>query len=409
MNRDQTADVFEQSDLPNSTQQLEIEEDGSENILENNTTAEKLSAPWWTLIVLAIAVLFMSSAATVLKYMDDITPLLRASWRLQGLTWILIPGAVYQWYKADAALKDRLRSSSWNIVMLVGAGLALGVHFGSWIASLDKTSLPHSLLFVTTSPLIIVFGRWCLHLLSKIPQHFNTSVLPSWLLFFLQKWKEDRPSLAETLGTIIGFVGVVITILDVSQGSDVSNSREHEVTLLGDGLAFLGAFCFVTYVTIGKKLREWLPLFLYVFPVTFVSAYSLLLAAVAIEGSSVFGLGTSDGFGWFSPPYVGWVAYLAVGPGLFGHTAVNNIIKYIDPIIVTVFLLMEPAIGSFIGWLFGVGDIPGIYTWIGGSVVLVATVWVSLAQSDADLSKWLPEPIARFFSPKRYTHLESSP
>ena len=74
------------SDLQDESEQhaLELEEEQNEsNIDTNTTTPPKSAAPWWTLIVLAIAVLFMSSAATVLKYMDDVTPILRASWRLQ--------------------------------------------------------------------------------------------------------------------------------------------------------------------------------------------------------------------------------------------------------------------------------------------------------------------------------------
>ena len=41
-------------------------------------------------------------------------------------------------------------------------------------------------------------------------------------------------------------------------------------------------------------------------------------------------------------------------------------------------LIMEPVIGSFIGWLIGVDSIPSIWTLIGGSVMILGLFLVTL-------------------------------
>jgi len=108
------------------------------------------------------------------------------------------------------------------------SGLALALHFGTWVPSLDKTSLTHSLLFVTAHPLVIVVG-----------------------MVFLAKIMTNQrsPTTFEVIGAVLGVLGAAITLLD--QG-DVQGS--HTVTAFGDFLAFLGAIFVVGYIVCGKIL-----------------------------------------------------------------------------------------------------------------------------------------------------------
>lgn len=43
-----------------------------------------------------------------------------------------------------------------------------------------------------------------------------------------------------------------------------------------------------------------------------------------------------------------------------GHTGINFVIKEIHPIVVSVTLLLEPVIGSLIGFFVGVSAFPGM-------------------------------------------------
>ena len=188
--------------------------------------------------------------------MDEIDPLLRASWRLQLTALILAPLAILQLYEIDHEVKSKLWSvSTAKIILASGAFLAL--HFGFWVTSLDYTSLTHSLLFVTAHPLVILIG----------------------MFLFVRK-----PNRLELIGGIAAFTGAAISMLDAG---DVQGDRS--VTFFGDQLAFFGAVFVVGYIVCGRILREWMPLFLYAFPVTIIGGLLLLPASLLLEdGFSVF-------------------------------------------------------------------------------------------------------------------------
>lgn len=48
--------------------------------------------------------------------------------------------------------------------------------------------------------------------------------------------------------------------------------------------------------------------------------------------------------------YAEVVAYLALGPGLVGHTGYNGVLRYVSPLVVSISLTMEPLFGSLLGW-----------------------------------------------------------
>ena len=49
------------------------------------------------------------------------------------------------------------------------------------------------------------------------------------------------------------------------------------------------------------------------------------------------------------------------------------------PLLVSLAVQLEPVLGPALGWALGVAAAPGLFTWIGGSVVLLATVGATLA------------------------------
>lgn len=64
---------------------------------------------------------------------------------------------------------------------------------------------------------------------------------------------------------------------------------------------------------------------------------------------------------------VAWCARMLTAAralGLLGHTMVNNLLEHLSPLIVSVVLLMEPLVGSLIGFAFGKQDMPGLFTWV---------------------------------------------
>ena len=181
------------------------------------------SVPAHVWLVLGVAICGVSSAGAIFTHVDEIDPLLRASWRLQLTAWILAPLAIWQLYQIDDEVKSKLWSVS-TAKIILASGVFLALHFGFWVTSLDYTSLTHSLLFVTAHPLVILIG----------------------MFLFVRK-----PNRLELIGGIAAFTGAAISMLDAG---DVQGDRS--VTFFGDQLAFFGAVFVVGYIVCGRILRE---------------------------------------------------------------------------------------------------------------------------------------------------------
>lgn len=57
----------------------------------------------------------------------------------------------------------------------------------------------------------------------------------------------------------------------------------------------------------------------------------------------------------------------------------NTLLRYMQPLIITLGCNVEPLIGSMLGWAVGVMAAPGAWTYVGGVLVMVSTVQVTVA------------------------------
>ena len=105
------------------------------------------AVPLHAWLILAAALVAVSSAGAVLQIIEGVPPILKASWRLQATSLLLLPFAVMQWKKMDNDSRKRFTEQR-NLGILIGSGVCLFLHFGLWVWSLDHTTLTHSLLFV---------------------------------------------------------------------------------------------------------------------------------------------------------------------------------------------------------------------------------------------------------------------
>jgi drug/metabolite transporter (DMT)-like permease len=300
-------------------------------------------------LLLGCAVLGVSSAGALFQHVDQIPPLLRASWRLQLTALLLAPFALMQWLNADESLQLKYKQSS-TIKIIILSGVFLAAHFGTWVASLDATSLTHSLLFVTSHPIIIVAGMMVLSKTSK---------------------DVEFPHRNEILGALIGFFGATLTLTSLGE-----EQGDHVVTLYGDLLAFAGGVFVVGYIVCGRLLRTWMPIFLYAFPVTLIGGVLLIPASYILE-SDFAEFGT---FGWLAMEYLPWFLLLAAIAGFLGHTGLNTCLRYVSPLVVSVAVTLEPVIGTLIGWAFFDSGTPDFRTVVGGIILLVGLLMVVIVQ-----------------------------
>ena len=290
--------------------------------------------PFHAWIILSAAVVAVSSAGAVLQSIDEIPPLLRMGWRLQATSLVLFPFAMVQWLRLDQENRSFVVNRR-NFSILFASGFCLFLHFATWGWSLDNTSLTHSLLFVTAHPLVFVIGAAII----------------------------GRPLLKrQSYGALLAFVGAALSLLSIGE--------DGEVTLIGDLAAFAGAVAIVGYLSAGRELRSWMPLFVYAFPVTFFAAILLTISSIFFETSDWNQILSITTFGWIDMIWLPAIAYLAIGPGLIGHTGINGVLKWLPPIVISVSVLIEPILGTFIGIMLGTANYPDYWTLIGGSIIL---------------------------------------
>eukprot|EP00803_Ostreobium_quekettii_P002181 evm.model.scf_1521.2 EVM.evm.TU.scf_1521.2 scf_1521:18740-24069(+) len=300
--------------------------------------------PAFALPLLIGAVLAVSSAAVVFTYMRDVPPVTLAAWRLQATSAVLLVGFVFQWHRLDKSE----RRHTWGASHLLAlSGCLLGAHFGLWVWGLRHTSLAHSLLFVSVSPILIAAGTWALG------------------------WPISR---LELVGTAVGVAGVGV----LASGGMVK--KQHGVHVMGDLASLAGAVTASGYLLLGAHMRSWMPIYIYAMPVTATAAMLLTLVCPVLEGSSVARVGPHGVFGWLaSVEHLPYVLYLALGPGLLGHTGLNTLLRYLPPLAVTLSLSMEPVVGSLLGWALRVSPFPNLWTICSGGILLSAVVLVVVA------------------------------
>lgn len=321
----------------------------TEGVASANSVGSSAQIPFHAWLVLGVALFAVSSAGAVFELIDGVAGLTKAAWRLQATTLVLLPGFLLQYSRADTELRQSWRGS---FGLLAISGICLALHFGTWLMSLDHTTLTHSLLFVTAHPLVIIVGMWLLR----------------------------RPATRkQSIGALVGFAGAAVVV--------GGGGGESGVSLYGDFLAFIGAVTVVGYLAIGRMVRGWMPLFLYAFPVTAISAVLLTVWAVQAEGLTIGIDEIAGAFGWISAAWIGYVVYLALGPGLAGHTGINAVLRWIPPLIISMVLILEPVIGSLIGWIVGVDTIPGTWTLIGGGLMVSGLALVTLESDSADAAE----------------------
>ncbi|OPZ59644.1 MAG: EamA-like transporter family protein [Synergistetes bacterium ADurb.Bin520] len=199
-----------------------------------------------------------------------------------------------------------------DLVTVGGAGFFLALHFATWIASLDHTSVASSVVLVNTIPLWV-------GLLGPLVAGER-----------LSRWTVGGMALAFAGGAVVG-------------GGDFALGKE---ALWGDLLALAGALSAAAYLLLGRRVRPKLSLLSYIF-LCYGTAAAFLWAGVLLTGLP--GTGYSSGT---------WGAFgaMALIPQLLGHSSYNWALRWLSAGFISVALLGEPLGSTLLAWiLFGEG------------------------------------------------------
>ncbi|MFN0315795.1 MAG: DMT family transporter [Burkholderiales bacterium] len=272
----------------------------------------------WVYAGLATGVLVVSTAAILIRIAqaEGASSMAIAAWRLGVASLVLAP---IVWHRAGAELRS-LGAKEIGLALFSGAFLA--VHFGSWITSLEHTSVASSTALVTTNPLWVGIAS----------------------VFFLR----ERLTLPVALGIGIATAGTVAMFL----AEPATSAQRLANPVLGNSLALVGAISASAYLIIGRSLRARLSLLAYIW-LAYGAAAIMLFATVLVRGESITG--------FTSTAYL-CVLALALGPQLLGHTLLNWSVRQVPATLVALSILGEPVgsallafflFGESIGWIQG--------------------------------------------------------
>ena len=185
----------------------------------------------------------------------------------------------------------------------------------------------------------------------------------------------------EGLGALIGLAGALICA-KASSGDDddedeANSSRSR--AMMGNIIAFLASVSTAFYLIVAKNLRPKVDLFLFMFQIFTLASIFLFIYMQQSGQECELSFHPEIGFfGWMNPqldrlPLELYMAIICNGVGTTGYIA---IMKYFDPVVVSMVMLMEPVIAAFMGVAAGVSTLPGWVTWAGDAVVTVGSLMV---------------------------------
>ena len=218
---------------------------------------------------------------------------------------------------------------------LAGSGIFLALHFYTWIASFQHTTVVSSVVLVSTTPLFVV-------LLSRI---------------FLK----ESIKLSQVVGLVLCICGtLVIGLSDIGSVGGAS--------LLGNTLALAGALFAALYWLIGRKVRRRLAMLPYT-----TTVYGV--AAVVLLGISLFSglsLGPFSASSWYA--FLGLAGVCTV----LGHSSLNYAIGKLSASFISVAALGEP-IGAALWAALFFAELPTAGQIVGGLLVLTGIAAFALA------------------------------
>jgi drug/metabolite transporter (DMT)-like permease len=280
-------------------------------------------APVRVLLLMAVGVVAVSMSGPLMAAMV-VPPLAISFWRNGFATAGLAPAALTSRRGELAALRRR------PLLLVGGSGLALAVHFGTWVTALTLTSVASATALV------------CLQI--------------AWVVAW-QLLRGERYGVGVVAGLVLAFCGVLVV-----SGVDLTLSTR---SLVGDVLALVGGVAGATYMVIGSRARQSLTTTTYTF-VVYGTCATVLLVASVVAGQPLAGYPLGQ---W------GLLVLVTLTSQLLGHSVFNHLLATISPVVVSLAQLLEVPGAALIAAVF-LGQVPPAGALAGLAMVLSGTALV---------------------------------
>lgn len=281
---------------------------------------------WWPYFVMVIGLFAVSTAAIIIRLAQsgDAPSLVISAGRLVVASIVLTPIVMVN--HRDELKTIRSRDLMWAMV----SGLVLGLHFASWITSLEYTSVVNSVTLVTTNSL--------------------------WVALMAPVFLGEKMDRAAVIGLALATAGGIL----VGISGETGDPPTRNAPWLGNGLALLGAIAASIYFVIGRNLRARLSVIVYIWLVYSAAAIVLVIAVLA-SGQAVAG---------FSSQTYMWIILLGLVPQLIGHSSFNYALGFFSAAYVSLIVLIEPVTTGLLAMLL-LDEWPVLLQLIGATIILI--------------------------------------
>lgn len=291
-------------------------------------------------LALCVAVVSVSTSAPLIAYAAA-PALALAFWRNALSLAVLGPAAAT---RGRAQFTDLVRRDRRTLAVCVLSGLALAVHFGTWVPSAKLTTVATATALVCTTPI----------------------------------WSAVIATAQGTRLPRVTWVGIAIAVAGavLATGADfaVSGSLAGGA-VLGDVLALIGGVAGAVYFALGERARTVVSTTVYSTTSYSVCALALLVVCLA-TGTELVDF-----------PAMAWLAIIGttVFPQLLGHTMVNYALQRVSATTVNVLLLLEVPGATLLGWLL-IDQLPDIRSVPGLAIITVGVAVVLVGAARASRS-----------------------
>ena len=333
--------------------------------------ASKLGQVLLAWLCLVLAVLSGSAIGPTFKWFQqhNIHELLAASWRCQVMALILIPLALvearYRNPREWLTLERKPEHKYSLPVYILVAGAAWAVNLVCWIVGLEYTTTVRASIFAGMHPLML-------------------------LMYYY--WTGKKVSLYEWVGVTVSFCGLVFIVV-FSDGllykAVLGSSHrvrggggdpEGDQAWIGDLLCLLASAAEVVVIVNRDATKGHVPTIAYTCCTTICVAIMSSICASFYTSATFFCTEENCLFGWMAPKWLWVMVCFGFVVGVVCVGGFNFAMNYINPLVFSCVLLVDPAVTGFISFLIGVEGIPDFFTITGGLIVVAGVALVTVGE-----------------------------
>ena len=323
--------------------------------------------------MLGIGTVLVSSMFAVLKSLDQVDPIVRASWRLQTTFLALVgPSALSICLQSSDSKQEK--SSIMPPMATIWSGCGYALYNVGLCIGLAKTSLLRASVLSQCAPLFLVLYKMVL----KRCLGGSGGV----------HWKH-------ILGVVLTLFGTGLFISSTTEAQESTEIKNEQLDtkshILGDLAAAAASIGYATYISCGQQARKSVPVYIHlpgcvlvamiiVSVVCFLateSPESLRGAAnetISVGQSSDFCSGV---FGWMCRQYLPRSVYLGVVCGAIAVGLINWSLNLVTALQAAAANSAEPIAASIIGILFFAEPIPNFVAILAAGIIILAMLLCS--------------------------------